>query len=865
MPQRVNFIDFYSGLTLRRHRSYYPLEKNCSWVLFFTLALAYFLCPLRETQADSLASNPIVFVTMVPNPADFGTLAATFGNHVANPNTAFRGGDLWIRYPDGTLKNLTSVAGYGTSGQQGASAIAVRDPAAHWDGTKVIFSMVVGAPTQQYQLGTYRWQLYEITGLGPSDTPVITKVANQPSSYNNHSPVYASDDSIIFVSDRPRDDTVLHTYPQRDEYESSPVNSGLWKINASTGALTLLDHAPSGDFNPIIDSFGRVIFTRWDHLQRDQQNVGVDFGAFNYESEVSTVATSSAAEVFPEPRSVLDPDYQSHINLHTINQFFPWMMHQDGTGLETLNHIGRQEIGLYSERSFNNDSNVQEFYGQYATGANQNEFTIFLHIKENPLNAGTYLGTSCQEFGTHSGGQIISLTGAPGVNPDDMEVTYLTHPDTAGATNSPGPNHSGLYRDPLPLSNGNLLAVHTSNTRQDSNIGSSSSPLSRYDYRIKLLTQSGQYYSASTPLTSGISKTVSFWNPDSLISYSGTLWEMMPIELVARTRPSAGTQELPSIESAVLTSAGVQTSELTQYLRDNNLALVISRNLTTRDRNDRQQPTNLRVNGGTAESIPNSGTVYDIQWLQFFQGDLIRGYSNGNNSGRRVLAQPMHSVPSNANPSAGNSAPTGAVRIASDGSMAAFVPAGRALTWHMSAEDNTPIVRERYWVTFQAGEIRVCSSCHGVNTADQLGASETQNSPLALASLLAHWKGLPSENSPSSYTFLVLAPKKKPAAAFTIRANGGANDDALSLKLRLNGKQCAGKRNFTSTSTTRRLKGKFLGTPGLKYQFQLWLAGEEQAEATKQIKVSGTAKKLSTKEFKNSCKKLLKDLKATSN
>ena len=33
----------------------------------------------------------------------------------------------------------------------------------------------------------------------------------------------------------------------------------------------LLDHAPSGDFKPTVDSFGRVIFTRWDHLQRDQQ------------------------------------------------------------------------------------------------------------------------------------------------------------------------------------------------------------------------------------------------------------------------------------------------------------------------------------------------------------------------------------------------------------------------------------------------------------------------------------------------------------------------------------------------------------------------------------------------------------------
>lgn len=57
--------------------------------------------------------------------------------------------------------------------------------------------------------------------------------------------------------------------------------------------------------------------------------------------------------------------------------------------METLNHVGRQEIGVYSERSFNDDPNIEEFYGQYTTGDNTNEFTIFLHIKENPTQSGS--------------------------------------------------------------------------------------------------------------------------------------------------------------------------------------------------------------------------------------------------------------------------------------------------------------------------------------------------------------------------------------------------------------------------------------------------------------------------------------------
>jgi len=760
------------------------LTTLVSWVtrVLFLLIFCF------SVFADSISSNPIVFVTAVPNPRDFGTMAATFSNHVANPDTAFRGGDLWIRYPDGTLRNLTQAAGYGNSGFQGANSIAVRDPSVHWDGNKIIFSMVVGAPTAQYQLGTFRWQLYEIINFGSGQSPIITKVPNQPESYNNHSPIYASDDSIIFVSDRPRDDTVLHTYPQRDEYESAVINTGLWKLSGSK--LEILDHSPSGDFNPIIDSFGRVVFTRWDHLQRDQQNIGVNHGAYNYLSETSNQQTNSNEEVFPEARSNLDPDKEAHVNLHTINQFIPWMMNQDGTDLETLNHIGRQEIGIYSERTFNDDPNVQEFYGQYSTGSNSNDFTIFLHIKEDPNTAGTYLGTNCQEFQTHSSGQLVSITGAPNVNPNNMVVTYLTHPDTSGATNSPSGNHSGLYRDPLPLSNGNLLASHTSETREDSNEGTTTNPISRYDLRLKLLTKPGAYYVPHSNITSGITKNVSFWNPDQLISYNGELWEIMAVEVKSRTRPQAPSLHLPSVEAGVFQEMGVEYQELVDYLKAQNLALVVSRNVTVRDKNDRQQPTNLKVADSTTQSVPNSGKIYEVGLMEFYQGDLIRSYTAGNTTGRRVLAQDMHSVPAGINIDSGRE---GAVKIASDGSMAAFVPARRALSWQLSSKEGVPVVRERYWVTFQPGEVRVCSSCHGVNTVDHLGNPPPENPPLALAQLLAHWKGLPPPTE-IGYS-LKLEGKKKPGGKFKLTISGSGE---LKIRAKVLGKKCPKLKSVSS-------------------------------------------------------------------
>ena len=155
---------------------------------------------LGARAAVAARPYPILFVTQVPTPADFTAVASVFGNHYPDMQSTPRGGDLYVLYPNGALRNLTQLAGYGVaSGFQGATAIAVREPTVHWSGSKAIFSMVIGAPTQRYQVVTQYWQLYEVTGLGPTDTPVITKVPKQPSKANNVSPAYLSDGRILFT------------------------------------------------------------------------------------------------------------------------------------------------------------------------------------------------------------------------------------------------------------------------------------------------------------------------------------------------------------------------------------------------------------------------------------------------------------------------------------------------------------------------------------------------------------------------------------------------------------------------------------------------------------------------------------------
>jgi Hydrazine synthase alpha subunit middle domain len=674
-------------------------------------------------------------VTQVPIQADFGTIGSTFGNHKADMVSVGRGGDLWIRYPDGTLKNLTHAAGLGLEGAQaGENAIAVRDPSVHWDGQRALVSMVKGAPTRQHEVKTYYWQIYEVTGLRANDTPVFTRLAQQPANFNNLTPIYGSDDRVIFSSDRPRSGQAHH-YPQLDEYESAVTNTGLWSIDPATpgGTLWLLNHAPSGNFTPIIDSWGRIVFTQWDHLMRDQQAGVPSFGTFNYASEAADAARlATSTEVFPETRDA-DEAARQGINRHVFNQFLPWTMLEDGSGGETLNHLGRHELRKFFERSFLNDNNLVGFSGNY-----DKPVYNFFQIKEDPLVPGRYVGIDAPEFQTHASGQVVSITAPLGQRTDLAQVNYITHAETKFPADTASPNHSGHYRDPLPLSDGKLIAAHTAETRAEN----PRAPRSLYDFRLKTLRQlPNGLWVADTAVTPGINKSVEYWSPGVKITYSGALWELQPVEVKPRNRPTRLSTPIEAPERSILDQAGVDIGRLHEYLVRNGLALAITRDVTSRDTNDRQQPFNLRVPGGTS-TVAGPGKVYDVAHLQFYQGDQIRGLggTTAPRAGRRVLAQAMHdSAATNANPP-NPSGPAGSVKVAADGSAAAFVPAQRALSWQVTDTEGTAVVRERYWVTFQPGEVRVCASCHGLNDKNQAGFGTPMNPPQALLDLLRHWK-----------------------------------------------------------------------------------------------------------------------------
>ncbi|HZX25878.1 MAG TPA: hypothetical protein VFF16_02325, partial [Telluria sp.] len=689
-------------------------------------------------KAPAPAAYPILFVTQVPMFTDDAARLSAFANHLTGLDKAPRGGDLWIRYPDGSLRNLTREAGYGSDGAQGASAIAVREPSVDWSGTRAVFSMLVGAPTGPGQ-DNGLWQLYEVTGLGKGEHAVIAKVPGQP-AYNNLSPLYATDGRILFTSDRPRTGGA-HLYPQLDEYEATPTTTGIWSLDPSNGALRLVSNAVSGAFSPIEDSYGRIVFTRWDHLQQDQlaqrdrdaehNGVALPFNSFNYAGEEADAApTSSRAEVFPESRSGESGPY-GEVSPFTANFFAPWQINEDGTGEETLNHVGLHELSFgFLTPSFKDDPALTN---RTLDGIHANTVPIrreggLFHLREDPRQPGTYFATVARESDSFTTGQIVKLTGSPALNGEQMAVTEVTEAAPSDFFSN------GRYRNPLPLADGTLVASHTT-TVHPPDRGSSLDDLRL----VRLVPDGAGKFVAGEALTPGLSKQLTWWTPAGTRSWNGPLWELEAVEVRPRARPQRAPLPLEAPERAVLAAESVDEAELRTWLASRELALIVTRDQTSRDRADLQQPFNLEVPGGrkTVSKAAPDARVYPIAHFQVLEGEQLRAYPG--RPGRRVIAQPLKTAAGPANPAG----PQGSVRIAADGSTAAFVPAGRALTWQTTDPNGTPVVRERNWITFQPGEIRTCASCHGVNSVNQAGFPTPQNQPQALRDLLRYWKALP--------------------------------------------------------------------------------------------------------------------------
>lgn len=750
-------------------------------LIIFTVILStsYKASIVRE-QTNPL-DNPILFSLVVPplySKGSFSHQLETFSNHLTGIDAAARGGELCLMGVDGSVRFLTKEAGFGIeSGEiQTEEGIAVRQPSIHWTGTKALFSMVIGGPIKAYDQSyrSNRWQIYEITNLTEvvnGMTPNIVKVTNQP-AYNNVSPIYGSDDQILFTSDAPLFDMV-NTYPQFDEYESKEVNTGIFKLNPETGETIHLTHSPSGDYDLHLAKDGRIISTRWEHLKRDQQagqhRAGyTQWQPVNYESEAADApivngpatkngkpyadADGTPYEIFPEAFVHIEnginvePNRDPNEPLHDFNEFLPWEITENGEGHQTMNHVGRHEFGgVYQRGSKLDDPNLTEDLGNFS--ANDLRETVgsdagIFQLKEDPRPGfeGTFYGAWAREFSRFSSGRIFQFSLPIGADPQDMKIIDWTHEDIDNAEND-----KGHFRNPLMTMSGTMLVSHATQTQ----LFSRETP---YVFRIAKMVKlnsdvndtehiPGDYLTGD-----GFTREIIHWTGDSADPISNTvqLSETGIVEIVSREAPVARpTYEIKDVEKSVLEEEEIDIAALRAWMIENNLALIAIRNATERDQGETQQPFNLRVPGGV-ESIPAEGKVYDISHLQIFQADMIRGYGLRDYVGRRPIATPMHDTDQSPNLQKFNtlsaSGPESSVKIASDGSIAAFVPATRALSWQIVSPEGEAVVRERQWLTFSPGEIRTCEGCHGINDKSHLGNDAPANQPEALRALVKSWK-----------------------------------------------------------------------------------------------------------------------------
>ncbi|MFA6545512.1 MAG: polysaccharide lyase family protein, partial [Limisphaerales bacterium] len=193
------------------------------------------LARFREGPLKGIES--IVFAARAPNPTD-GHWYANFGYYSHDPGRkAYAEGARLYRLNLGT-RELTALLKDDSGG--------VRDPQVSYDGMKILFSYRPG--------GTGQYHLYEIS----SDGTALKQLTSGP--YDDIEPAYLPDGGIVFVSSRCK----------------RWVNCWLTQVavlhrcDADGGNIRAISSNNEHDNTPWPLPDGRILYTRWEYVDRSQ-------------------------------------------------------------------------------------------------------------------------------------------------------------------------------------------------------------------------------------------------------------------------------------------------------------------------------------------------------------------------------------------------------------------------------------------------------------------------------------------------------------------------------------------------------------------------------------------------------------------
>jgi len=200
------------------------------------------------------------------------------------------GGQLLIRF-NSTTKSVT----YRITRPLTLDDGDVSDPEASFDGNKLVFALRCGLNASALCNGNNTWNIWEYDMTGRDLENGTLRQITDDLVYDDVDPAYLADGRIVFSSNRQEtsqqvmSNMAIIPYPYLDETPAEQAHV-LHIMDSDGSNVKQISFSQSHDRNPVQDSDGTILFSRWDHagarnkysiykVNPDGSNLHVVYGA----------------------------------------------------------------------------------------------------------------------------------------------------------------------------------------------------------------------------------------------------------------------------------------------------------------------------------------------------------------------------------------------------------------------------------------------------------------------------------------------------------------------------------------------------------------------------------------------------------